>query len=32
MRNSLKELSGCKNEQYGNTLFHAIYGTIVKPY
>lgn len=32
MRNSLKELSGCKNEQYGNTLFNAIYGTIVKPY
>lgn len=30
MRNQLKELSGCENEKYENTLFHAIYGTIVK--
>lgn len=32
MRNQLKKLSGCENEKYENTLFHAIYGTIVKPY
>lgn len=30
MRNQLKKLSGCENEKYENTLFHAIYGTIVK--
>lgn len=30
MRNQLKELSGCKDEQYNNSLFNAIYGTIVK--
>lgn len=30
MRNQLKKLSGCENEKYENTLFNAIYGTIVK--
>ena len=30
MRNQLKKLSGCENEKHENTLFHAIYGTIVK--